>query len=263
MFARANDGTPMSDVYQFVYFGAYPPAPNADADADGVSNFDEMVWGTNPTNGTSRVTGPETVLAGSDLRLSWLASPYRVYELQSSTSDLASWQTVAYGAISNHVEHIGRSDTSSGRFYRLKVALRSPAIHPTKLTALRTNAELVLSWSVDPQQFYELQVSEDLTAWRTLSADAHPPHRELLTATSTPRRFYRLKTTEGPSDTNHDGIADWEEALYQQALGHPLDSRSDTDSDGLPDIQEFQQGYKAGKKDHPAVGLIVFTPLEK
>ena len=31
----------------------------------------------------------------------------------------------------------------------------------------------------------------------------------------------------------------------------------------LPDNQEFLLGLSPSKKDHPAVGLVVFTPLEK
>jgi hypothetical protein len=37
----------------------------------------------------------------------------------------------------------------------------------------------------------------------------------------------------------------------------------DSDGDGMNDLQEFQLGLQPGKKDNPAVGLVVFTPLEK
>jgi hypothetical protein len=50
-----NNG--LSDVYEFIYFGG-PTEPFADPDGDGVTTYDEMVWGTNPTNAASKVTGP-------------------------------------------------------------------------------------------------------------------------------------------------------------------------------------------------------------
>ena len=59
-----------------------------------------------------------------------------------------------------------------------------------------------------------------------------------------------------------NGLADWEEAPWQQTSGQSA-NLTDIDGDGLLDIQEFQQGHDPWKKDHPAVGLIVFTPLEK
>lgn len=47
----------LSDVYEFIYFrGA--TAPFADPDGDRVTTYDEMFWGTNPTNAASKVTGP-------------------------------------------------------------------------------------------------------------------------------------------------------------------------------------------------------------
>ena len=74
-------------------------------------------------------------------------------------------------------------------------------------------------------------------------------------------QYYRLKASGGaPSDPN--GSEPWEEALYVQTFGVPPSAR-DSDGDGQTDLAEFQQGLQPGKKDHPAVGLVVFTPLEK
>lgn len=180
--------TGLSDVYESIYFSG-SAAPYADADGDGVSNFDEMLWGTNPTNAASAVNAPASSFTGTDFILTWPVVTHRSYQLEAS-ADLQTWQTVASGTASTYTEHLA--------------ALNAP-----------------------------------------------------------PRRFYRLRVTLDTNDVNANGLADWEETLYQQTTGHPLNLTADTDADGLPDAQEFPQARNFLKKDHPAVGLVVFTPLEK
>lgn len=186
--ASDNNYTGLSDVYESVYFGG-PAAPYADADGDAVSNFDEMLWGTNPTNASSFVIAPLSSLTSTDFVLTWPVFTHRTYQLEAS-ADLQAWQTVASGVASSYSER--------------------------------------------------------------LTLPNSPPHR-----------FYRLRVTLDSTDTNTNGLADWEETLYQQTTGHPLNPTADTDADGLPDAQEFPQARNFLKKDHPAVGLVVFTPLDK
>ena len=189
MFAVVDqNNNSLSDVYEFIYFGG-PTDPFAAPDGDGVTTYDEMFWGTNPTNAASKVTGPAATLTGSDLALSWPVAPYRTYELQVST-DLQTWQTVTNGPVSLYIEHLAAPGASPSRFFRLLVTLDS-------------------------------------------------------------------------QNTNALGLADWEAALYEQHFGDPHTSTADIDGDGLPDGQEFQQGHNFLKKDHPAVGLLVFSPLER
>jgi hypothetical protein len=178
----------LSDVYESIFFSG-SAAPYADTDGDGVSNFDEMLWGTIPTNASSFVIAPFSSLTGTDFVLSWPVFTHRTYQLEAS-ADLQVWQTVASGVVSSYAERLTLPNT--------------------------------------------------------------PPHR-----------FYRLRVTLDTTDINANGLADWEETLYQQTTGHPLNPTADTDADGLPDAQEFPQSRNFLKKDHPAVGLIVFTPLEK
>jgi hypothetical protein len=181
-----HNNNSLSDLYEFIYFGG-PTYPFAGPDGDGVTTYDEMFWGTNPTNAASKVTGPTATRNGNTVQFTWPAAPNRFYTLEASV-DLLTWQTVTNGAVAGFTQPLGGANPAA-RFYRLSVSLLS-------------------------------------------------------------------------TDTNGDGVADWEEALWQQTYGQPM-SLTDIDGDGLPDLQEFQQGHDPGKKDHPAVGLVLFTPLEK
>jgi len=137
--------TGLSDVYEFIYFNGSAD-PYADADGDGLSNYDEMVWGTSPTNAASKVTGLSAQLTGRTLELSWPAVPYRTYELRASM-DLVSWQTVASGSISNYTENLAAANAPLRRFYRLSGALPASGTVVPRLTATRSGQNLILAWT--------------------------------------------------------------------------------------------------------------------
>ena len=129
-------------------------------------------------------------------------------------------------------------------------------------TTLNGN-ELVLAWRPGPNRSYALQGSTDLQSWQTVASGLIGSHTERLDAANAPPyRFFCLIVTLDSRDTDGNGLVDWEEARWQQAYGRSI-NLTDIDGDGLLDIQEFQQGQDPRKKDHPAVGLVVFTPLEK
>lgn len=255
-----KDYTGLSDVYEFIYFNG-PADPYADADGDEVSNYGEMVWGTDPTNAASKVTGPNVTLIGNNLQFSWFTAPYRVYELRAS-DDLVSWHTLASGSISNYTENLDVPDAPARRFYRLSVAFQGSPLDPG-LKATHIGSDVVLTWTMDASRLYQLLSSGNLATWQTVATNAVSPYTQSLLDPYLPMaQFYRLSMTGGFSTVGPDGLDVWEEALYVQKFG-VLPSARDSDGDGMNDLQEFRLGLHPGKKDNPAVGLVVFTPLEK
>ncbi len=82
-----HDGVP--DVWETVYFGAtnQPPAGDSgDYDHDGVSNYDEFLAGTDPTNEVSclRMTG--VGVTNGPHSIAWTVAPYRTYAVEVSTN---------------------------------------------------------------------------------------------------------------------------------------------------------------------------------
>jgi len=124
-------------------------------------------------------------------------------------------------------------------------------------------SDLSISWCFASNRVYTLQASTNLLNWDIVDSGAISSHVEHLVPPGMPPwRFFRLQVTMSEQDADGDGLADWEGALWRQAFGQPL-GLTDIDGDGLSDTDEFVLGRNPGKKDHPAVGLIVFTPLEK
>jgi hypothetical protein len=68
------------------------PSPYADSDGDGVSNLDEFLAGTCPTNAAS-VLSVQLQQTAKGLFLNWGTLPGLIYQVQVST-DLKNWSTL-------------------------------------------------------------------------------------------------------------------------------------------------------------------------
>jgi hypothetical protein len=87
-----NDDT-LPDDWQAKYWGptwtAWPSA-NADSDHDGVSNYNEYLAGTDPTDANS-VLRTQFVATSQGMRLSWNTVPGQMYQVKATTN-FVTWQ---------------------------------------------------------------------------------------------------------------------------------------------------------------------------
>jgi hypothetical protein len=84
----------ISDAWEKFYFGSVSTnrTQTTDTDGDGMSDYAEFIAGTNPTNAASKLVFVSvTVQSNRFVQLQWAAIPGRVYQLQTLTTNYASW----------------------------------------------------------------------------------------------------------------------------------------------------------------------------
>lgn len=112
-------------AWLLTYFGTTNVNASADADGDGLSNSQEHLAGTNPTNVTDRlqITAYTTAPGGTLATLTWRSTPTRFYSIQKTPSfDSPSWIDSGLGLISPDGTSTTRmfADTNAPmRFYRV------------------------------------------------------------------------------------------------------------------------------------------------
>jgi subtilisin family serine protease len=92
-----TDGNGLPDWWELQYFGHLTGTdPNADPDHDGMSNLEEWLAGTNPTNAASclRLT-PLSVTNASSIVVSWQSVTGKTYWLERSTNLLTGFSTIS------------------------------------------------------------------------------------------------------------------------------------------------------------------------
>jgi hypothetical protein len=116
----------LPDAWERTFFGTLGVNPNADFDADGMSNKQEYLAGTNPTNSVDRlrITNSSLSPGGTNVNLTWTTVPTRYYSIQKATG-LGSpvWADSGLGIISPAGSATTRAftDTSApARFYRIE-----------------------------------------------------------------------------------------------------------------------------------------------
>jgi PKD repeat protein len=120
-------------AWQVQYFGSTTntaAAPNVDSDGDGMSNMQEFLAGTDPTNSAS-VFGITSILEqGIDIAITWTTGTGKTNALQFATGDLTGSYTNNYsdlfivtnavGTSTNYLD-AGAATNFPSRYYRVRV----------------------------------------------------------------------------------------------------------------------------------------------
>lgn len=99
--------------------------PNADADGDGLSNEQEFIAGTNPTNATSTLRITAINQTGNNLRVTWVTGPGKTNALQAAGSVAGSYATIfvatnTIGTITNYLD-VGAATNTMPHYYRVRL----------------------------------------------------------------------------------------------------------------------------------------------
>ena len=130
-----SDGDGIPDWWMQLYFGhatgqaADKSRATDDADGDGMSNLQEFLAGTNPTNSASAFRILAVAREGSDLRVTWFTAGGHTNVVQAAPnlgagySDISSnvLITGSGGTTTNYLD-VGGATNSPARFYRVRLA---------------------------------------------------------------------------------------------------------------------------------------------
>jgi hypothetical protein len=123
------DGNGINDDWEVRYFGRIGVDLNADSDADGMSNYQEYLAGTNPTNSTSLLRVTSLTVAGENIDVSWTTVEGKSYIVQTNSAAGAGFADfspviAAPGtgeSMTNYLDLKGRTNGPL-RFYRVRLA---------------------------------------------------------------------------------------------------------------------------------------------
>ena len=115
-------------------FDPYPLDPanaNADSDGDGLTDLQEYLAGTNPTNSASAFRITSIIRTNSDLRIAWMTGIGKTNALQRTAGVSGSFATNNFtdiftvtntvGSVTNFLDVGAASAGSTARFYRVRL----------------------------------------------------------------------------------------------------------------------------------------------
>jgi hypothetical protein len=123
------DGNGINDNWEVQYFGRIGVDPKADADGDGVSNYQEYLAGTNPTNSTSFLHITSLTATGNNVAVNWTTVGGKSYIVQ--TNSVANGAFVDFtpvivvpgsGESVTNFSDLNARSTWPLRFYRIRLA---------------------------------------------------------------------------------------------------------------------------------------------
>ncbi len=103
---------------------------NADPDGDGMSNLQEFLAGTDPTNNASSMRITSLVQTGAHIRVSWMMGPGKTNALERAAGDAGGNYSNAYtaifivtntaGTVTNYLDR-GAATNGPARYYRVRL----------------------------------------------------------------------------------------------------------------------------------------------
>jgi fibronectin-binding autotransporter adhesin len=126
--SAVGDGIPNWWKQQYGFDPLDPTVAGADPDHDGMSNLQEYLAGTNPTNAASRLAITSLVLTNGNVRVNWSAVGGRSYVVQTNSmpgnsfADASPVITVpgTNGTVTNYLDP-GVATNSQAHFYRVRL----------------------------------------------------------------------------------------------------------------------------------------------
>ncbi len=122
-----TDRNGLADAWEYLYFGNIGVNPNADANGDGMSNFQEYLTGNSPVapNSGLRVTAISFDPAHANSLITWTSNTVHFYTVETTTNLVAGpWTDSGLGTIipdsgvatTRTVSNAGQTK----RFYRIR-----------------------------------------------------------------------------------------------------------------------------------------------
>ena len=127
-------GDGISDLWRQAYFGGNGATTNnqscatCDPDGDGMSNLQEFLTGTNPTNTASAFRVISVSRSGTDIRVTWMTGAGKTNILQAAPNVGGSYSNVSPNmvvtgngdSITNYLD-VGGATNIPGRYYRVRL----------------------------------------------------------------------------------------------------------------------------------------------